>query len=58
MCAKKNLSAKDLSEKFGFQISEKDLEPEIDKDSRYLNQRGDRRARTAGKGEKQTGQRG
>lgn len=24
MCAKKNLSAKDLSEKFGFKISEKD----------------------------------
>ena len=41
MCAKKNLSAKDLSEKFGFQISEKDLEPEIDKDSRYLNQMAD-----------------
>lgn len=41
MCAKKNLSAKDLSEKFGFQVSEKDLEPEIDKDSRYLNQMAD-----------------
>ncbi len=41
MCAKKNLSAQDLSEKFGFQISEKDLEPEIDKDSKYLNQMAD-----------------
>lgn len=41
MSAKKNLTAKDLSEKFGFQISEKDLEPEIDKDNRYLNQMAD-----------------
>lgn len=41
MCAKKNLSAKDLSEKFGFKISEKDLEPEVDKDCGFLNQMAD-----------------
>ena len=41
MSAKKNLTAKELSEKFGFKISEKDLEPEIDKDSRFLNQMAD-----------------
>ena len=41
MSAKKNLTAKELSEKFGFNISEKDLEPEIDKDSRFLNQMAD-----------------
>ena len=41
MCAKKNLSAKDLSEKFGFKISEKDLEPEVDKDCGFLNRMAD-----------------
>ena len=41
MCAKKNLSAKDLSEKYGFKISEKDLEPEVDKDCGFLNQMAD-----------------
>jgi len=41
MSTKKNLSAKDLSEKFGFDISEKELEPQIDKDSKYLNQMAD-----------------
>lgn len=41
MSAKKNLTAKELSEKFGFQVSDKDLEPEIDKDSKFLNQMAD-----------------
>ena len=41
MSAKKNLTAKELSEKFGFQVSDKDLEPEIDKDSRFLSQMAD-----------------
>ena len=41
MSAKKNLTVQELSEKFGFKISEKDLEPEIDKDSGYLDQMAD-----------------
>lgn len=38
MCARKNLSAQDISEKFGVKISEKDLQPEVDKDNRFAKQ--------------------
>lgn len=41
MSAKKNLSAKDLSEKFGVPVSEKDLTSENKENNRGLNRLGD-----------------
>lgn len=38
MCAQKKLSARDISEKFGVKITEKDLEPEVDKDNHFAKQ--------------------